>query len=142
MSWSTTSPPSKPPWMLTTPRPAEQADVGRFWTTNAIVQYNMAFQKIALNQELSPARAARLFAMGDLVGADALIACFDAKYTYLSWRPAFAIPQGDTDGNPWTVGDPTWVPLGATPNHAEYPGAHGCFTEAEAYVLMAFFGTS
>src|SRR5258707_4225180 len=114
-------------------RTAEQTDAARFWTGNAAVQYNTAFQTIALSRNLSPVQAARLFAMGDLVGADALIACFDAKYEYLQWRPVYAIPQGDTDGNPWTTGDPTWKPLAGTPNHPEYPSGHACLTEAEAY---------
>ena len=43
--------------------------------------------------------------------ADALIACFDAKYHYAFWRPITAIRAGDTDGNDATVGDPTWSPL-------------------------------
>jgi hypothetical protein len=128
--------------LASTVRTAEQTDAARFWTANAPMQYNTAFQAIALNNNLGPMQAARLFAMGDLVGADALIACFDAKYEYLAWRPIFAIAQGDTDGNPWTAGDPTWQPLGATPNHPEYPSGHACLTEAEAYVFMAFFGTS
>jgi|SRR5579859_292812 len=121
--------------------PAE-TDIALFWTSNAPTQYNTAFQNLALTRHLNPIQTARLFAMGDLVGADALIACWDAKYTYLAWRPAFAIPQGDTDGNPLTIGDPTWKPVGATPNHPEYPSAHGCATEATAYVLMDFLGTS
>ncbi len=38
-------------------------------------------------------------------------------------------------------GDPTWKPAIATPNHPEYPSAHGCFTGAEAEVLTTFLGT-
>lgn len=122
-------------------RTAEQTDVARFWTTNSIIQYNVAYKQISQNEHLSAVQSARLYAMGDLVGADALIACFDAKYTYLFWRPQFAIPLGDTDGNPDTVGDPTWTPLVATPNHPEYVAAHGCLTSAEAEVFSAFYGT-
>ncbi len=122
-------------------RTAEQTDVARFFSTNGIVQYNTAFAQLAVARGLDAAQAARLFAMGNLVGADALIACFDAKYHYLFWRPQFAIPQGDADANPDTIGDPSWTPLLATPNHPEYPAAHGCFTTAEAEVLAAFFGT-
>jgi hypothetical protein len=48
-------------------------------------------------------------AMGSTAGADALIACLDAEYTYLAWRPAFAIPRGDTDRNARTVADPDWT---------------------------------
>jgi hypothetical protein len=125
-----------------TARTAEQTDVAKFFTTNAVIQYNTAFQTLATNRSLSPMQAARLFAMGNMVTADAAIACFDAKYHYEFWRPVYAIPQGDTDGNPRTTGDPAWTPLIATPTHAEYPAAHGCATEAEAYVFMAFLGTS
>jgi hypothetical protein len=122
-------------------RTAEQTDIARFWSTNAIVQYNTAFAQLTQARGLDAVESARLFAMGNLVGADALIACFEAKYHYLFWRPQFAIPQGDTDPNPDTIGDPSWTPLLATPNHPEYPGAHGCLTAAEAEVFATFFHT-
>jgi hypothetical protein len=120
----------------------EQTDVALFWTSSPAVQFNTVFQGIATNRELSPVQAARLFAMTNMASADALVACWDAKYTYLAWRPQFAIPQGDADGNPLTRGDPTWTPLAPTPAHPEYPSAHGCGSEAQAYALMAFLGTS
>jgi hypothetical protein len=123
-------------------RTAEQTDVARFWSTNAVTQYNAAFQQLVADRGLNAAQAARLFAMGNLVGADALIACFDAKYHYLFWRPQFAVALGDSDRNPATVGDSTWAPLLPTPNHPEYPAAHGCLTSAEAEVLATFFGTN
>jgi hypothetical protein len=123
-------------------RTAEQTDIARFWTTNPIVQYNAAFEEIALKRGLDTVQTARLFAMGTMVGADALITCFDAKYHYLFWRPQFAIPQGDSDGNPATVGDPAWKPLVGTPPHPEYPSGHGCLTAAEAEVFATFFGTN
>ncbi|HET9223665.1 MAG TPA: vanadium-dependent haloperoxidase [Roseiflexaceae bacterium] len=125
-----------------TSRTADQTDIARFWTTNPVVQYNAAFEEIALVRGLDTVQTARLFAMGNLVGADALIACFDAKYHYLFWRPQFAIPLGDSDGNPATVGDPAWKPLLGAPPHPEYPSGHGCLTAAEAEVLTAFLGTS
>jgi hypothetical protein len=34
-----------------------------------------------------------------------------------------------------------WRPLIATPNHPEYPGAHGSLTSAVAEVLTEFLGT-
>lgn len=122
-------------------RTAEQTDIARFYSTNGIAQYNTAFKQLTLAKGLSAGQAARLFAMGNLVGADALIACFDAKYHYLFWRPQFAVPEADSDGNPITIGDPTWTPLLATPNHPEYPAAHGCFTSAEAQVFATFLET-
>jgi hypothetical protein len=123
-------------------RTAEQTDIARFWTTNPIAQYNAAFKQIALERELDAVQTARLFAMGNLAGTDALIACFDAKYHYLFWRPQFAIPQGESDGNPATVGDPAWKPLVGTPPHPEYPSGHSCLTGAVVETLSTFLGTN
>lgn len=124
-----------------TTRTAEQTDIARFFSGSPVVMFNSAYQQIIQNKGLDALQAARLYAMGNMVGADAAIACFDAKYTYLFWRPVFAIPQGDTDGNPATAGDPTWTPLLTTPNHPEYPAAHGCQTSAQAEMFAAFLGT-
>jgi hypothetical protein len=122
-------------------RTADQADIAKFWTTNAIIQVNTAFKALAQSKKLDAVQAARLFAMGNVVGADALIACLDSKYNYLLWRPQYAVPQGESDGNPDTAGDPSWTPLVATPNHPEYPSAHACLTGAEAEMFASFLGT-
>jgi len=73
--------------------------------------------------------------------ADALIACFDAKYHFAFWRPVTAIRAGDTDANGATVGDLAWSPLLGTPNHPEYPSAHSCVTPAGGRVIARFLGT-
>jgi len=52
-----------------------------------------------------------------------------------------AIRAGDTDGNPDTVPDPNWIGVVVTPNHPEYPAAHGCFSGASCETLTFFFGT-
>jgi len=122
-------------------RTSAETDVARFWSTNAVSQYNRAYASIVQSRNLDAVQAARLFAMGNLVGADALIACFDAKYHYLFWRPQFSVPLAGEDGNPATTPDSAWTPLLATPNHPEYPAAHGCLTAAEAEVFATFFGT-
>ncbi len=122
-------------------RTPEQTATALFWSANPPMQYNLTFRQLAESRGLDAIEAARLMAMGDMVGADALIGCWDAKYHYLFWRPAYAIPLGDTDGNPDTIADPTWVPLLATPPHPEYPSAHGCLSSAEAEMLTEFFGT-
>ncbi len=122
-------------------RTAEQTDIARFWTANPIAQYNTAYKDLTLARNLDATQAARLFAMGNLVGADALIACFDAKYQYLFWRPQFAIPAGDGDGNPATAGDPSWKPLLGAPPHPEFPSGHSCLTGAQAKVFASFLGT-
>jgi hypothetical protein len=40
-----------------------------------------------------------------------MLACWDAKYTYMSWRPFRAIQRADDDGNDDTVPDAGWAPL-------------------------------
>jgi hypothetical protein len=83
---------------------------------------------------------ARLLALLNLAIADAAIGCWDAKYTYVFWRPITAISLADTDGNPATMADPTWMPLFATPAHPEYPSGHSCLSGAAGRVLANYFG--
>ena len=90
---------------------------------------------------LRVAENARYFAMLSTASADALIACWDAKYAYNAWRPVTAIRAGESDGNPYTAPDPSWIGLIATPNHPEYPAAHGCFSGAVTETLKSFFGS-
>ena len=68
--------------------------------------------------------AARMFAAADMSVADAIITVWRAKYDYGFWRPITAINLADTDGNPATIADPTWVPLLTTPAYPEYPSGY------------------
>jgi hypothetical protein len=123
-----------------TVRTPEQTDVARFWSDNAAVQWPRALRALALEKGLGLAQTARMLTLMHVAVADAILACFDAKYHYLFWRPIHAIRRADTDGNPATEADPTWTPL-LFVNHPEYPGAHGCFTTAVTETMAAFFGT-
>jgi PAP2 superfamily len=124
-----------------TSRTAEQTTQAIFWTDHDARQWNDGMLRLAADQGLDLVQTARMLAMAHVAGADALIACFDAKYHYWFWRPYQAIPRADTDGNPATEPDATWRPLRATPNHPEYPSAHACHSTAVAKALAAFFGT-
>jgi hypothetical protein len=126
-----------------------------FWTANVIRQYNELARDVATAKSLGVVDTARLIAMVNTVGADAQISVMFAKYHYLFWRPVTAIdptsvkPTGDgfgpnpgfDDGNPLTIEQPGWRPLITTPNHPEYPAAHGSITSAEAAVFTKFLGT-
>jgi len=72
--------------------------------------------------------------------SDAMIGCWDAKYTYGSSRPITAIQLAETDGNPDTLADPAWTPLLVTPPFPGYPSAHSCASSAAARVLSHKFG--
>jgi hypothetical protein len=126
-----------------TTRTAEQTVAARFWGEAPVQQAHGAFRQFVLDHDLDVVNAARFMAMVSVVDADALIACFDAKYHYAFWRPITAIRAGDTDGNPATIGDPAWSTLlAATPNHPEYPSAHSCITPASGRVIARFLGTN
>lgn len=135
-----------------TVRSTEQTAVAKFWTANVIRQYNRVVRDLIDARALSLTRSARLAAMMNVIGADSLISCLHAKYHYLFWRPVTAIdptsvnPSGDgfgpvpgfDDGIAATVEQIGWRPLVTTPNHPEYPAAHGAITSAIAEVLSEF----
>lgn len=121
-------------------RSAEQTDIARFWEQVGPATYNPMVRQIAAAKGLDLLDNARLFALVSIATADALVAVFDAKYTYNFWRPVTAIRNGDIDGNDATTRDPLWEPFISTPVHPEYPCAH-CITQgAAATVLQNIFG--
>jgi hypothetical protein len=119
-----------------TVRTPTQTAIAFFWNANAILQYNQTLRGVALQHNMDLVDTVRLLAIGSLVSADAGIACFDSKYHYLYWRPVTAIRA---DGN---SADTNWTPLLATPQHPEYPSAHGCLTSAVAGLLVKVLGTT
>ncbi len=122
-------------------RTPEQTSAALFWTDHDLRQWNDGMLRLASALALDLVQTARMLAMAHVAGGDAMIACFDAKYTYWFWRPYQAIPRAGTDANAATEPDGTWRPLRATPNFPEYPSAHACHSTAVAETLSAFFGT-
>jgi hypothetical protein len=122
-------------------RTTEQTTEARFWTDHDIRQWNDGMLRLAAARRLGLLQTARMLAMAHVAGGDAMIGCFDAKYHYWFWRPSQAIPQAASDNNAATAADPTWKPLGATPNFPEYPSAHACHSTAVVAALDAFFGS-
>ncbi len=94
-----------------TTRTPEQTLAARFWGEPPVQQAHGSFRRFVLDRELDIVDAARFMAMISVTYADALIACFDAKYVYTFWRPITAIRAGDTDGNDATIADPAWATL-------------------------------
>ena len=134
-------------------RTSEQTAIARFWTANAIRQYNRLARDIVSTRALVVLDSARLAAMMNVIAADAQMSVMNSKYRFLFWRPVTAIDPtavtddgfgpvpGFDDGNEWTVEETGWRPLIATPNHPEYPAAHGSMTSAMAEVLTEFLRT-
>jgi hypothetical protein len=123
-----------------TTRTPDQTVIGKFWGGPIWNTWNEIAENSALAHHTNLERTARLFAALNLSFADSTIAFYDAKYHYQLWRPITAIRLADTDGNPATVGDPTWTPLAVTAADPSYPGAHSTISATGATVLSAFFG--
>jgi hypothetical protein len=123
--------------------------------------YNQITMKIAKQKGTTadPLELARLLALVNVSMADTGIAVWESKFFYQFWRPITGIPESDLgtgptgtgDGNPATVGDPTFHPLGApasnltgpnfTPPFPSYPSGHGGFGGALFETLRNYYHT-
>jgi hypothetical protein len=118
-----------------TVRTAEQTTIGRFWFLVGPRSYNPIVRQAAMAKNMDVVDCARLFALTSIAGNDALVAVFDAKYQYNLWRPVTAIRNADITQNPATPREESWLPLGDTPMHPEYPCAH-CITSAAISTVL------
>ena len=122
-------------------RTADQTVACLFWnSTTASSYWNELAASLAAERKTTLSQNARLFALVNLAIADAAIACWEAKYHYVFWRPITAISLAETDGNGATMPDSCWAPLFATPAHPEYPSGHSTLSSAAAAVLADHFG--
>ncbi len=116
----------------------EMAAYTRTWQTNQTAMYYQTFDGLLAgwydyahkeifehHLDANPPAAARIYALLSVTHYDALLACWDAKYTYWAARP-FQL-------------DPELVTLFPTPNHPSYPAAHGCASGAFTAVLAHLF---
>ena len=151
-----------------TTRTAEQAQIGIFWAYDGTPSlcapprlYNQMTMRIArqMGTDTNVTELARLLALVNVAMADAGIAAWESKYYYQYWRPIAGIresdehtgPSGSGDGNPATVGDPGYSPLGApasnltgpnfTPPFPAYPSGHAVFGGALFQTLRNFYQT-
>ncbi len=121
-----------------TTRTSDQTQIAKLWAAPDFNLFRVAQQVLPPHARLVD--NARLFALLGIETCDALIAIFDAKYTYNFWRPYHAIRLADTDGNPLTEADPTWTSLVFPPRHQEYPSAHAITSGGFMRVLARELG--
>jgi hypothetical protein len=149
-----------------TERTAEQTEIGLYWAYDGTPSlcapprlYNQITAQIADQMCSNAVELARLLALANVAMADAGIAIWESKYYYQYWRPVTGIresdegtgPTGAGDGNPATMGDLTFTPLGApasnltgpnfTPPFPAYPSGHAGFGGALFQTLRHFYGT-
>jgi hypothetical protein len=148
-------------------RTPTQTFIGIFWAYDGTPSlcapprlYNQIAMTIAKQRgTLDVVELARLLALVNVAMADAGVAIWESKYHYKLWRPVAGIreadegtgPTGAGDGNPSTIGDPTFTPLGApasnlagpnfTPPFPAYPSGHAGFGGALFQILRRFYGT-
>ena len=120
-------------------RTPEQTAVALFWAGSELEVQVRLVRAAMGSARVSTAEGARLLSTFHRVTADAEIAVFDAKYTYVGWRPVTAL-RVDGDGDPRTPRIRDWSPLIRTPGHPEYPSAHTVYAAAAAAVLEHFLG--
>lgn len=110
-------------------RTPEQLAIAQYWNTNQSPNSDAAINGLAreliVKYHRSDSEAARIFFLMHAAAFDALIGCFDAKYTYWFIRP----PQADPA---------ITLPIGLPP-HPSYPSAHSCASGAFSRVLTRAF---
>jgi hypothetical protein len=124
-----------------TARSAFDTQTAQFWQSAApVVIWDPVADALITGHHLGLTDAARLLAQENMAMADAVIAVWNAKNYYDTWRPITAIQRADQDGNPRTDPNPIWQPLLVTPAFQEYPAGHPGVSAAAAAVLAHHFG--
>jgi hypothetical protein len=122
-------------------RTDDQTATALFFSGNAQVQFTGALIDQADVRNMDIVDSARMFAAVNTSIADALISVWHAKLLYGFWRPITAINLADTDGNPDTDVNATWVPLLTTPPYPEYVSGYSGVTGAFTRSLQKTLGT-
>ena len=119
-------------------RTEDQTHIAQFYKQDAELTVNEAARVLVNDHHFSLEENALIFVLTDIAEADARIAIWDAKYTYLFWRPVTAL-NADPDGSV-TNNYTKWTPLISTPPHPSYPCGHCGTVTAGFEVLKTFFG--
>jgi hypothetical protein len=136
-------------------RDRDQTQLGYFYSGNTIALFEGMIRGLVEACETGPRQrycrsldrlgdSARLFALGNLAGADAGIRSWNSKDHYNFWRPITAIQQllpEDNDGNPRTQADAKWTPLVATPPYPDYTSGANNLAGSFTTVARRFFHT-
>ena len=133
-------------------RTSEQTSIARLWAgiattgsgtaTNFMSIWNNVARDAARERGLSLVETARVFVLLNVSVHDSLQTAQTSKFIYGLWRPATAIRQADTDLNPATDPDPSWLSLLTTPPYPSYGGNMASIGGAAARALELAFGTN
>lgn len=106
-------------------RTPEQVAIVQKWVPFSGVVFNGIATDLIDRYRRSEFEAAAILAYSNAAAFDAIVACFDTKFTYWFIRPSQA--------------DPSITLATGLPNHPSYPSAHSCETGAWQGILTIAF---
>ncbi len=106
-------------------RTPEQLAQAQFYAPRAGTYMNEIAAELIVSYNRSEREGARILALANMAGFDAMIGCWDAKLTYWLIRP-------------WDADASITTPIGR-PNHPSYLSGHSCNTASFATVLSDAF---
>jgi hypothetical protein len=127
-------------------RTVDQTHIAYFFNGYSTTDYVEAAIAIARERQTPAHEISRILALLTIAMHDTTVTVFRAKREFaqdpanVTWRPIFAIPKAELDGNPNTAAIANWTPLITTPNHPEYPASHPGSHGSGARVLEQIFG--
>jgi hypothetical protein len=144
-----------------TVRTLDETEIGIYWGYDVARGlgdpprlFNQIARVIAQQEGNTVGENARMFALINIAMADAGIQCWGIKYRDIFWRPIVAIREANLDGNPNTVAQTDWAPLGAprsnplptehvnfTPPFPSYTSGHATFAGAAFKILADLYQT-
>ena len=128
-------------------RTEEQTTIASLWsavgtTTGFFSVWNNMTRDVVLARRLSLVETARVFVLVNVSIHDALQTTQASKFVYGVWRPVTAIRAADTDLNPDTDPDSSWLPLITTPPYPSYAGNLATIGASAARALQLVCGTN
>lgn len=126
--------------LASTARTDDQTETARFFNSNSAIMVTEGLLDYLDTRPIGLKDSVRLFATMHTAMGDAIISCWRLKYDVGFWRPFQAINAADTDGNPRTTADPTWMPLIPNPPYSDYVSGHGCLTAPAVQAIRRTLG--
>lgn len=122
-------------------RSQDQTNLAAWWLEFNEMKWGRIMRELTETRRLGLLDAVRMFALANIANTDATVAVWYAKQYYDFWRPFHAIGLADTDDNPLTEADTSWVSEYIVPPLQEYPSAHAIQCHAIERTLRSIFGT-
>jgi membrane-associated phospholipid phosphatase len=113
--------------MISDTRTPEQLAIAQFWNSRVAGYMNQIGAELIVAHKLQEREAAHVLALANMAAVDAVIGCWDAKFTYWFIRPSQADPA-------------ITLPIGL-PNHPSYISGHSCNTASFVTVYEHAFPT-